>query len=74
MGIYDRDYERERDVYDDSPGFHLGNQLTLTTKLVIFMGAVYVVQLLARRRTWFTDLFSSARRSCSQTLAARLNW
>lgn len=56
MGIYDRDYERDRDVYDDSPGFHLGSQLTLTTKLVIFMGAVYVVQLLAG--PWFTNLFS----------------
>ena len=45
MGIYDRDYERQRS-YDDSPGFHLGSDVSWTTKLVIVMAIVYVVQLL----------------------------
>ena len=45
MGIYDRDYERERS-YDDSPGFRIGGERSLTTNLVIVMGIVYVVQLL----------------------------
>jgi membrane associated rhomboid family serine protease len=66
MGIYDRDYEREN-VYDDSPGFHLGSSLSWTTKLVIVMFVVYGVQLAtqpaqpmpgASNDGWFTDLFS----------------
>ena len=61
MGIYDRDYERDRSN-DDSPGFHLGSDVSWTTKLVIVMAIVYVVQLLtgltAREDGWFTDLFS----------------
>ena len=65
MGIYDRDYEREN-PYGDSPGFHLSQSWTWTTKLVIVMFAVYGVQLLtapAQLRQgggdgWFTDLFS----------------
>lgn len=58
MGIYDRDYQR--DYYGRAPGFHLGSSLTLTSKLVIVMFAVYVVQLLTRQGHndgWFTDLF-----------------
>jgi membrane associated rhomboid family serine protease len=61
MGIYDRDYERERS-YDDSPGFRIGGERSLTTNLVIVIGIVYVVQLLTglgpREDGWFTDLFS----------------
>jgi rhomboid family protein len=65
MGIYDRDYERNRG-YGGSPGYHLGGQLTWTTKLVIVMFAVYAVQLLTRPTQparpggvgWFTETFS----------------
>lgn len=59
MGFYDRDYQR--DYYGRAPGFHLGESLTLTTKIIIVMLAVYVVQLLTRQGQndgWFTDLFS----------------
>ena len=65
MGIYDRDYERERSYGDggDSPGYHLGGEWSWTTKLVIAMGIVYVVQLVTRPGGGqgdgrFTDLFS----------------
>jgi membrane associated rhomboid family serine protease len=61
MGIYDRDYERGQN-YDDSPGFRIGGERSLTTNLVIVMGIVYVVQLLTglgpQEDGWFTDLFS----------------
>jgi membrane associated rhomboid family serine protease len=61
MGIYDRDYERDR---DDSPGFHLGGERTWTTNLVILMGIIYVVQLVTQPGGrgadggWFTETFS----------------
>jgi membrane associated rhomboid family serine protease len=59
MGLYDRDYERERSYYDDRPGFHLGGQPSMTTKLVVVMGIVYLVQLLTRSSgNWVTDAFS----------------
>jgi membrane associated rhomboid family serine protease len=54
MGIYDRDYGRRN--YRPS-GFELGGSTTLTTKLVIVMFAVYVVQLMAKG-SQFTDLLS----------------
>jgi rhomboid family protein len=65
MGIYDRDYERNRN-YGGSSGFQIGSSLTWTTKLVLTMAAIYVVQLLTRPTLqgqfadpgWFTDLFS----------------
>lgn len=59
MGIYDRDYERERD-YDDGPGFHVGGERSLTTNLVIVMAIVYVVQLLTTGAGggWFTRTFA----------------
>jgi membrane associated rhomboid family serine protease len=60
MGIYDRDYERERDY--DSPGYHLGGERTWTTNLVILMAIVYVVQLLTKTagggEGWLTETFS----------------
>jgi membrane associated rhomboid family serine protease len=64
MGIYDRDYERER--YDDEGGlgFNLGGERTLTTNLVIFMFVVYGVQLLTEPsrpeadQGWFTNTLS----------------
>ena len=66
MGIYDRDYERERN-YDDSPGYHLGGERTWTTNLVILMAIVYVVQLLTKlrvpRRRLVHRIFSALRRS-----------
>jgi membrane associated rhomboid family serine protease len=64
MGIYDRDYQRG---YRPPSGFDLGGSTTLTTKLVIVMFGVYVVQLLTRGPLvradhhapgWFTELFS----------------
>lgn len=59
MGLYDRDYERERNYYDDRPGFHLGGPLSMTTKLVIVMGAVYLAQLLTQSAgDWVTKNFS----------------
>jgi membrane associated rhomboid family serine protease len=57
MGLYDRDYERERNYYDDRPGFHLGGQLSLTTKLVFVMFAIYLVQVLASGG-WVTNALS----------------
>jgi membrane associated rhomboid family serine protease len=60
MGIYDRDYERDRS-YGDSPGFHLGSDMTWTTKLVIVMAIVYVIQLVTNSNApasgWFTRIF-----------------
>jgi membrane associated rhomboid family serine protease len=64
MGIYDRDYQRGN-YYDRQPGFYLGGATSLTTKLVIAMFAVYVVQLLTKPAQpvsplddgWFTNLF-----------------
>jgi membrane associated rhomboid family serine protease len=65
MGIYDRDYERERDHYDDSPGFHLGGSLSWTNRLLIVMAVVYLVQLFTKpgggglgNSGWFTETFS----------------
>jgi membrane associated rhomboid family serine protease len=59
MGLYDRDYERERNYYDDRPGFHWGGPLSMTTKLVIIMCAVYIVQLLTEPAgNWFTNALS----------------
>jgi membrane associated rhomboid family serine protease len=58
MGLYDRDYERERS-YDDRPGFHLGGPTSMTTKLVVFMFVVYIVQLLTESSgNWFTESLS----------------
>jgi membrane associated rhomboid family serine protease len=61
MGLYDRDYHRERD-YDDTPGFRLGGERSLSTNLVIAMGIVYIVQLFtgltAQEYGAFTDFFS----------------
>jgi membrane associated rhomboid family serine protease len=57
MGLYDRDYERERNYYDDRPGFHVNGPLSVTTKLVIVMCAIYLVQLFTRSSGWFTDTF-----------------
>jgi membrane associated rhomboid family serine protease len=54
MGFYDRDYQRGYN--GPQSGFNLGAPTTLTTKLVIVMFAVYVVQLLTKG--WFTNLFS----------------
>jgi membrane associated rhomboid family serine protease len=65
MGIYDRDYERERDHYDDSPGFHLGGSLSWTNRLLIVMAIVYLVQLFTKpggggpgNSGWLTETFS----------------
>jgi membrane associated rhomboid family serine protease len=61
MGIYDRDYERDRG-YGDSPGYHLGSDMTWTTKLVIVMAIVYVVELVTNSDApgggWFTQIFA----------------
>jgi membrane associated rhomboid family serine protease len=53
MGIYDRDYNRG---YYPQSGFHLGGATTLTTKIVIFMFAVYAIQLFDTSG-WFTKTF-----------------
>ena len=56
MGIYDRDYQRG---YRPPSGFYLGGSTTLTTKLVIVMFGVYVVQLMTRdERIGSQTLFS----------------
>jgi membrane associated rhomboid family serine protease len=47
MGFLDRDYQRDN-TYDRSPGFHFGGDMTLTTKLVIAMLAIYVLQIVTR--------------------------
>jgi membrane associated rhomboid family serine protease len=54
MGIYDRDYERGRG-YGDPPGYHAGGPRTITTKLIIVTGAVYLAQLLSEN--WVTNHF-----------------
>ena len=62
MGIQDRDYQRDND-FDRPPGMHLGGPKTLTTKLVLFTAAVYVLQLLIPgfteafqlKANWFTE-------------------
>lgn len=62
MGIYDRDYQRGN--YRPQSGFEIGGPTTLTTKLVIVMFAVFVVQLSTKPNQltsgpgWFTELFS----------------
>ncbi|HEX3599999.1 MAG TPA: rhomboid family intramembrane serine protease, partial [Lacipirellulaceae bacterium] len=64
MGIYDRDYQRGN--YGQQSGFNLGGPTSLTTKIVIVMFGVYLVQLLTRPnhplspldQGWFTDKFS----------------
>jgi len=59
MGLYDRDYERERNYYDDRPGFQLGGQLSVTSKLIIVMFAVYLLQILTETSgDWVTNTFS----------------
>jgi membrane associated rhomboid family serine protease len=63
MGFYDRDYQRG--YYDGPPGIQFGGPTTVTTKIVIVMFAVYVVQLLTKPAQpesmidegWFTNLF-----------------
>jgi len=45
MGIYDRDYERAGS-YGQPPGLHVGGPKTLTTKIVLFTAAIYVLQIL----------------------------
>jgi len=59
MGIYDRDYNRG---YRGPSGFDFGGTTTLTTKLVVFMVVVYLVQLATRGQPpddgKFTDIFS----------------
>ncbi|HJS08458.1 MAG TPA: rhomboid family intramembrane serine protease [Pirellulales bacterium] len=61
MGLYDRDYHRAGD-YDDTPGFRLGGDRSLSMNLVIVMGIVYIMQLLtgltARESGLFTEFFS----------------
>jgi membrane associated rhomboid family serine protease len=57
MGLYDRDYERQRNYYDDRPGFHLDGPVSMTTKLVIVMCLTYLVQLFTTSSGWFTNTF-----------------
>jgi rhomboid family protein len=62
MGIYDRDYNRG---YYPRSGFTVGGPTTVTTKIVIVMFAVYIVQLFTMPAHpispfdfgWFTHLF-----------------
>ena len=61
MGIYDRDYGRND--YDGSqPGFHLGGVRSLTTNIVLFTAAVYLLQLFTQADSanygWVTNWFS----------------
>ena len=44
MGLYDRDYERQRS-YGSQPGFNLQAPTTITVKLIIITCAVYAAQL-----------------------------
>jgi membrane associated rhomboid family serine protease len=53
MGIYDRDYNRG---YYPQSGFSLGSAMTVTTRIVIFMFAVYAVQLFDTSG-WFERAF-----------------
>lgn len=55
MGIYDRDYERNRD-YRDAPGYHLSAPKTVTIKLMLVTAGVYVAQLLSQG--WITSEFA----------------
>lgn len=62
MGIYDRDYERDRSYEEGGMGFDLGGRRTLTTNIVFVMFGVYLVQLLTasdqQGEGWFTRTFS----------------
>jgi membrane associated rhomboid family serine protease len=62
MGFLDRDYQRDNS-YDRAPGYHVGGDMTLTTKLVIAMLVIYVLQIVTRgagpgQSGAFTNLFS----------------
>lgn len=54
MGIYDRDYNRD-DGYDRGPGFRLSMPSSMTVRLMLFTGLIYVAQLLSG--DWFTQTF-----------------
>jgi membrane associated rhomboid family serine protease len=56
MGLYDRDYQRGG-YYGQQPGFNLAAPQTVSTKLVIVMFGVYVIQLVTKHDGWFTNLF-----------------
>ena len=53
MGIYDRDYQRN---YNPPGGFNLGGTTTLTTKLVIVMVCIYIIQVFDTSG-WITNTF-----------------
>jgi membrane associated rhomboid family serine protease len=65
MGFYDRDYQRGGSYDERQPGFHLGGPTTLTTKLVIGIFGVYLIQLFTQPSEpispndhgWFTNTF-----------------
>jgi membrane associated rhomboid family serine protease len=65
MGIYDRDYGRSN-YSGRQLGLNLGGPSTLTTKLVIVMFAVFIIQIITKPNQpiapgdegWFTSLFS----------------
>jgi membrane associated rhomboid family serine protease len=61
MGFSDRDYQRGH--YGDQPGFNMAGPQTMSTRLVIVMFAVYLLQLFTQPTdrpgsSWFTETFS----------------
>lgn len=52
MGLYDRDYERQR-PYGSQPGFNIQAPTTVTVKIIIVTAAVYLVQVLSSG--WLTN-------------------
>jgi membrane associated rhomboid family serine protease len=52
MGLYDRDYERQR-PYGHQPGFNIQAPTTITVKLIIVTCAVYLTQLFSDN--WVTN-------------------
>ena len=46
MGIYDRDYERERN-FNDAPGVRLRMPQSMTMRLILITGIIYLVQLIS---------------------------
>lgn len=53
MGLYDRDYGRNQE-----PGLHLSAPQTMTMKLVIFTGCVYLVQIIVGQSGWVNEYFA----------------
>lgn len=53
MGLYDRDYGR----YEAEPGVHVTLPQSVTMRIVLATGCVYLLQMLFQQTAWFTGAF-----------------